>query len=332
MPSPLLSFTEKGIYCQQADVFIDPHHPVDRAIITHAHSDHARRGSQYYLAQSKNESILRLRLGKFIQLQTLAYNHPLSINGVKISFHPAGHIWGSSQVRLEYRGEVWAVSGDYKLEPDGFSDTFEPVVCNHFITESTFGLPIFNWDNQSMVFGQINQWWRKNAAAGKVSVLTAYSLGKAQRLIVNLDHSIGKVLVHESIADVNEALVNDGAILPKTYTMKLTSSSKENAGVMIIAPPAAIGSKGFEQFMPYEVAQVSGWMMTKGLRQKRNAKHAFVLSDHADWRELNRAVELSQAENIYVTHGYKNEFARWLRERGYNAQIVSTSFGGSGAD
>jgi len=329
MALPLLTFTEKGIYCQQANAFIDPHRPVERAIITHAHADHARRGNKFYLAQTKNESILGLRLGKSIQLQTLAFNEPLTINGVKISFHPSGHIWGSSQVRLEYRGEVWVVSGDYKLESDGFSDEFEPIQSNHFVTESTFGLPIFNWEKQEIVMDQINQWWRKNASDGKNSILTAYSLGKAQRLIFNLDHSIGSIFVNDSIAAVNDALIKDGAVIPKTNCI---SSNKPISGSIIIAPDSVIGSSWSEQFKPFEVAQVSGWMMTKGMRKRRNAKHAFVLSDHADWKALNQAVELSDAENIYVTHGYKSEFARWLNERGYNAHIVPSSFDGSGSD
>jgi len=229
------------------------------------------------------------------------------------------------------RGSLGCV-GDYKLAPDGFSDKFEPVVCNHFITESTFGLPVFKWPNQELVMNQINQWWRKNAADGKTSILTAYSLGKAQRLIANLDQTIGKVIVHETIASVNEALIRDGAVIPKTYSANASFDIKNSLGSVVIAPPQAISSMWVNQFAPFEIAQVSGWMMSKKMRQSRKARHAFVLSDHGDWNELNQAVELSQAENIYVTHGYKNAFARWLNEKGYQAHIVPSFFDGSGSD
>ena len=183
MSTDLLTFTKNGIFCPLADVYIDPSRPVKRAIVTHAHSDHARWGNKFYLSHKLNEQILRLRLGKDITLQTVDYKESIDINGVKVSFHPAGHIWGSCQIRVSYKDEVWVVSGDYKLENDGFSDAFEPVQCHAFITESTFGLPVFKWQPQETVYNDIRAWWNENASNGKTSILTAYALGKAQRLI-----------------------------------------------------------------------------------------------------------------------------------------------------
>ena len=191
--SELLTFTPKGIYCAQADVFLDPTYAVERAIISHAHSDHARNGSRYYLSTKSSEPALRLRLGKNIPLETLPYGKEIIINGVTFSFFPAGHVIGSAQIRVEYKGEVWVYTGDYKLEDDGFAEAFETVKCDTFITESTFGLPIYRWKPQNLVFNEINQWWASNAAQGICSIILAYSLGKAQRIIKNVDHSIGSI-------------------------------------------------------------------------------------------------------------------------------------------
>lgn len=324
----LLTFTEKGIYCEKGGFYIDPWKPVDQAVITHAHADHARWGSKKYLAQELNKDILQLRLGPEIDLQTLPYREPLRINGINVSFHPAGHIWGSSQVRVEYKGEVWVASGDYKVENDGFSGSFEPVKCHTFITESTFGLPVFRWTPQSDVINDINGWWRKNAAEGKSSILCAYALGKAQRLLYNLDLSIGKIFAHGAVVNVNEALKASGARLPEVKYAGNEVDKKEYRGSLIITPSSSMGTTWMNKFQPFEVATVSGWMNIRGIKRRRNAGHGFVLSDHADWEGLNQAVEATGAEKILVTHGYSEAFSRWLKERGYDADVVETFFSG----
>src|SRR5687767_15681366 len=153
----LIEFSDKGLYCRQGDFYIDPWKPVDRAIITHAHSDHARWGSKYYLCHRQTKPLLRLRLGEN-NFQGVEWEETTDINGVKVSLHPAGHMIGSSQIRVEHKSEVWVVSGDYKIEDDGLSGKFEPVACNTFITESTFGLPIYNWKTQSEIFRDIQDW------------------------------------------------------------------------------------------------------------------------------------------------------------------------------
>jgi putative mRNA 3-end processing factor len=330
--SDLLTFTDFGIYCPRADAYIDPWKPVDRAIITHAHSDHARWGSTYYLANTLNQTILKLRLGDDINLELMDYGSSRDINGVKFSFHPAGHIWGSSQVRVEYKGDVWVVSGDYKVESDGFSGDFEPVKCNTFITESTFGLPVFKWKKQQEVISQIDGWWRKNASHGKASILCAYALGKAQRLIYNVDSSIGEIFVHGAVYNVNEALTQAGAKLPPTTYATNDIDKSRYTGALIVTPSSALGTSWLRKFQPYEVATVSGWMNIRGIKRRRNAGMGFVMSDHADWDGLNQAVAETGAERVLVTHGYTDAYARWLRSQGLESEVVETLYEGETPD
>lgn len=326
--SDLLKFTDKGIYCEAGKFFIDPWKPVDNAIITHAHSDHARWGSKRYLAHSDSREILKLRLGENIKLRTLAYSEPLSINGVKVSFYPAGHIFGSAQVKIEYKGEVWVASGDYKTESDGFTIDFEPVKCHTFITESTFGLPVFKWQQQSEIISEINNWWKANKEAGKTSILCAYALGKAQRLISAVDCSIGKIFVHGSVANVNEALIRNGAILPETIRVTNEIDKSLFKGNLVITPVSGLGSSWIKKFSPYETAMVSGWMNIRGMKRRRSVQRGFVLSDHADWMGLNEAVKGTGAEKVFVTHGYQSVFARYLSGLGYDAKEVITEYAG----
>lgn len=320
----LVQFTSEGLYCPQARIYIDPWRPVEKAVITHAHSDHARPGSKHYLSHHDSAGILRYRLGD-ISLQTIAYNETILINGVRLSLHPAGHIIGSAQVRLEYQGEVWVISGDYKVKPDGYSQPFEPVRCHHFVTESTFGLPIYRFPEATEVNKKMNDWIRTNAAEGYNSVLIGYALGKAQRILRGLNTDL-PVLLHTTIYNTNEALGFDNSPYLKftpDYTRDLL-----NPGV-VVATSTAIGSPWLRRFEPYRIAFCSGWMQLRGARRRRNADMGFIMSDHADWTGLNEAVLATGASNIYVTHGYQNIFARWLRENhGLNAVEVETQFEG----
>lgn len=322
----LIEYTPNGLYCQQADVYIDPIRAVDKAIITHAHADHARWGSKYYLANEISEHVMRLRLGKDINLETISYNKTININGVKVSLHPAGHIPGSSQIRLEYKDEIWVITGDYKTEDDGLSTPFEPVKCTHIVTESTFGLPIYNWKSQKEIFEEINQWWNKNAKENKCSVLVGYSLGKAQRLLNGLDQSIGKVLVHSTIYETNEALQKSGVQLSNYHKIDKSVQAEDIKKAMIICTPNAMNDNTLNKFEPYEIAYCSGWMALRGAKNRMPIDRGFVISDHADWKGLNFAIKESQAENVYVTHGYNAVFARWLREQGINGMELNTLF------
>ncbi len=323
----LLEFTNHGIYCPQADVYIDPWRPVGRALITHGHSDHARWGHQHYLCTERAAPVIRYRLGD-IHLETVAYGEKRVINGVEISFHPAGHVVGSAQIRLAYKGEVWVVSGDYKLSDDGLAEAFEPLRCHTFITECTFGLPVYRWQPQRAVFQDINNWWRANQANGKVSLLSGYALGKAQRILRHLEHSIGKIYTHGAIENVNEVLRNQGIALPNTIRVTPEIPKKDFTGSIIIAPPAALDGTWARKFQPVSTGIASGWMSLRGARRRRAADRGFVLSDHADWTELHTAIQATGAERIFVTHGYTGIFKKWLQEQGYDAHEVSTEYEG----
>jgi putative mRNA 3-end processing factor len=323
----LLQFTGKSIYCAAADAHIDPWIPVDRAIITHAHSDHARWGSKHYLAHKDSETLLRLRLGNDISLQTVEYGEVFTINGVKFSLHPAGHIIGSAQVRAEYKNEVWVASGDYKLEDDHFSPAFEPVKCNVFITEATFGLPIYKWQPQQVIFDEIDAWHAKNKSEGKASLLMGYALGKMQRILKNI-HTTGEpIYAHGAVYIVNERLRDAGFDLPQLTLVTKDMDKKLFRGALILAPPSADNSPWLKKFAPVSLGYCSGWMAVRGAKNRRAIDHGFVLSDHADWNELHTAIRNTGAEKIYVTHGFTSVLSRWLNEIGIPAAEVKTMYG-----
>jgi putative mRNA 3-end processing factor len=324
----LLEFTSKGIYCPPGDFYIDPWKPVKIALITHAHADHSRWGNQFYIAHKDSVPVMKLRLGEEINVTAYDYGKSFDINGVKVSLHPAGHIIGSAQVRVEHKGEVWVASGDYKLEDDGICPPFEPVKCHTFITESTFGLPVFRWEKQEKVFSEINKWWKSNQEKDKVTVLAGYSLGKAQRLIQGLDTSLGKIYCHGAVQNTNEVLWNAGIKTNPTIRVTKEIPKADFKGNIIIAPPSALDSPWMKRFAPYSTGIASGWMALRGTRRRRSVDKGFVLSDHVDWDSLCKAIKETGAENIYVTHGYTANYVRWLKEQGYNAMEAKTEFTG----
>ncbi|WP_341366529.1 ligase-associated DNA damage response exonuclease [Yoonia sp. BS5-3] len=323
----ILTFTDRGIYCPAGDFYIDPWQPVPRALITHAHSDHARPGMGRYLATDGTAPVMRHRLGD-IDLETIAYGEFRQIGGAKVSFHPAGHVPGSAQIKVEVKGEVWVVSGDYKTIADGLSEPFEPVPCHAFITECTFGLPIFKWTPQDVLTEQINAWWAANAAAGKTAILGAYALGKAQRLLATVDPTIGPILTHGAIENTNEVLRGQGVNLPQTIYAGPDISAKTHPGALVLATPSALGTAWTRRFGPASTAFASGWMALRGVRRRRAADRGFIVSDHADWDGLNAAIKATGASKIFVTHGYTAPFQRWLTDQGYDAHVVSTDYQG----
>ncbi|WP_238602777.1 ligase-associated DNA damage response exonuclease [Fimbriiglobus ruber] len=322
----MAEISDDGLFCRPGGFHIDPWQPVDRAVVTHAHSDHARPGSHSYLAAVASEHLLRTRLGS-INLETVPYGAVIEHNGVRVSLHPAGHVLGSAQVRLEYRGEVWVVSGDYKLEPDPTCAAFEPVGCHTFITESTFGLPIYRWDPAAALFAQINAWWRANREAGKASIIYAYSLGKAQRVMAGVDSSIGPIFTHGATERVTRAYRESGVALPPTEPVADAVRGKTWAGALVIAPPSAAGSTWVQKFEPAATAVASGWMRVRGTRRRRAVDRGFVLSDHADWPGLLGAIGATGAERVLATHGSAAVLARWLRDQGKDAGVLVTRFG-----
>jgi putative mRNA 3-end processing factor len=324
---PLLEFTKKGIYCRQADVHIDPWRAVHKALITHAHSDHARRGSKNYLCTHITKPLLKLRLGQKIKIESVDYGEKVMINGVRFSFHPAGHIAGSAQIRVEWKGEIWVASGDYKTEDDAISGSFEPVQCHTFITESTFGLPIFKWPIQQQTREEIHTWWRGNQSQDTASIITAYSLGKAQRLVGMLSQETGPIYCHNSVAQMNSAIRAAGVSLPGTKSLDETVSWKMLKNALIIAPSASLASPWANRIKRSSIAFASGWMVTRKTRQWQAIDRGFILSDHADWNGLMDAIDATGAQKIIVTHGFTNPFARWLNGQGFDARSAETLYG-----
>ena len=323
----LIAPTDRGLYCEAGDFHIDPWRPVSRAVITHAHADHARFGSDVYVCHPLTAPILRKRLGD-VAIETADYGEVLTRNGVEISLHPAGHVLGSAQVRVAQGGEVWVASGDYKTEADGVVAAFEPQRCNVFITESTFGLPIYRWRPQAAILGEIEGWWRENAAAGRASVLYAYALGKAQRVLARIDASIGPIVCHGAVEPINAIYREAGVALPPTRLASEIADKRVFAGALIVAPPVAAGSAWLNRFGDYSDALASGWMQVRGNRRRRGLDRGFVLSDHADWPGLLAAIEATGAERVLATHGSAAALARYLTGRGLDAGVLATAYGG----
>ncbi len=323
---PLIEFTDKGLYCRAGDFYIDPWRPVDKAVITHGHSDHARGGSKFYLCHHFTKPILQQRLGPS-SYQSIGWEENVYINGVRVSLFPAGHIIGSSQVRVELDGEIWVVSGDYKRENDGLSGEFEPVKCHTFITESTFGLPIYKWKPQHEIYNNIKSWIQNNIAAEKTSVLIAYSLGKAQRLLLPIAEVTDKIYAHGAVHNMHMALVNAGIKLPFMHRVTNTTTKEELKGAVVIAPSGAEGSGWMKRFASYEIGICSGWMQVRGNVRRKNADAGFALSDHADWDALIKTCKETEAECVYVTHGFQAVFSRYLIELGIEGKEVHTEYG-----
>jgi len=328
----LLSLTPQGLHCPAGNFHVDPRLPVDRALITHGHADHARAGSRHYLTAADNVGILRARLGNGISVRGLKYGQSLDMDGVRVSFHPAGHVLGSSQIRVEHRGEVWVVSGDYKMEDDGISGAFEPVRCDTFITESTFGLPVYRWRPQREVIGEIDDWWRENQARGRASVLFTYSLGKAQRLLHAVDASIGPIFVHSAVAKILPAYELAGVRFPALRDGKEKPTREVAENALVIAPPAAEDSAWLRQFGSRSTSFASGWMRIRGGRRRGNFDRGFVISDHVDWPGMLRAIRETEARRVLVTHGYAAPTVRYLRETGYEAGELRGAFAGEAAE
>lgn len=324
----------EGLYCPPGGFFIDPWRPVERAVITHAHGDHARAGHGHYLASRSSVPVMHARLPG-ASLATLEYGEKLRHGDVTLSLHPAGHVLGSAQLRIEHRGEVWVASGDYfaageRDDPREHNRTctpFEPVPCHCFITESTFGLPIYRWAPQVDVFAEIDAWWRDNARNDRASVLYAYALGKAQRVMAGVDPSIGPIIVHGAVDTVTRAYREAGVALPATSLVTEIDDPSLLRRCLVIAPPSAQRSPWLRRFGDLSDAFASGWMQVRGARRRRSVDRGFVLSDHADWPGLLRVIGATGASRVIVTHGFESAMVRWLGERGYDAGAFATEYG-----
>jgi putative mRNA 3-end processing factor len=329
----LITLTPEGLYCQLGGFHIDPWRPVERALITHAHADHARRGTGHYHAPRSGVGLLRQRLGPEATIDGHGFNEPLAFGGATASFHPAGHVLGSAQIRIEAGGEVWVISGDYKRDPDPSCEAFEVVPCHVFVTEATLALPIYRWDPVDQVIGSLLGWWDANAAAGRASVLFCYALGKAQRVLAEIGARTDRqVFVHGAVDALLDAYRDEGVALAPTVPVGARVRGESFAGELVIAPPSAFGSPWMRRFGDTGTAFASGWMRVRGNRRWRGFERGFVLSDHVDWPGLLRTIEATGARRVLATHGYADALARYLREIGLSAEPLETRFGGGVED
>lgn len=322
----LVKFTKKGIYCIPGKFYLDPWYPVEYAIISHGHADHARWGNKHYLCHNQSKAILQHRIGADISIESLPYNEYKVINGVKVSFHPAGHILGSAQIRLEYKGYIVVFSGDYKTQPDFITTPFEPVKCHEFITESTFGLPIYKWKSEEELQKELQDWIVQNQQNNRTSVFLGYSLGKAQR-IMKLVENVEEIYVHSAIHSLNKAIENSGITIPTTKLLTADFKKTEIQNKIVILPPALLGSKMIKKIPNAATAICSGWMQIRGNRRWKGVDAGFAVSDHADWNGLLSAVKATEAEKVYVTHGSQAVFSKYLNEIGIEAHELKTEFG-----
>ena len=325
----LIEPTTEGLYCAAGGFHIDPWQPVARAVITHAHGDHLRPGSRAYLCSEPSRPIVLQRLGPDAPVESLGYGAALDINGVRVSLHPAGHILGSAQVRVEYAGEVWVASGDYKRSPDPTCVPFEPQRCHTFITEATFASPVFRWDSPAETTKEIVDWWDEMRTAGRPAVLFGYALGKAERVLSELAaHTDRPVYVHGSLSPLIEIYRAAGVPMPPTLRATDEARGKSFAGELIVAPLSARGSIWMRRFGDHSSAFASGWMRIRGARRRRGYDRGFALSDHADWDALIATVGETGADRVFVTHGYTAQLTRYLRERGFDAYPWRTQYEG----
>ncbi len=326
MRDRLLVQNDSGLYCSAGDFHIDPWRPVSRALITHAHGDHAFPGSAAYLCAEPGKLPLKLRVGK--NVETVRYGEIMKIGDVHVSFHPAGHVLGSSQIRIESLGEIWVVSGDYKRDYDPTCEPFEVVPCHTFITESTFGLPVYRWHNPDLVIQQIAEWWEGNVSAGKPSLLLSYVMGKTQRIMASIAAAgdiPGPIYAHGALQQMNQAYRDSGVNLPDAPNPLDLPRNHDFSNSLIFAPPSALGSPWMQRFRKGVIARASGWMRIRGRRRRLAVDRGFVLSDHADWPGLLQTIAESKAEHVIVTHGSTEILARHLREKGVETEVLTLS-------
>jgi putative mRNA 3-end processing factor len=325
----MLIETAQGLYCPDGDFHIDPWAPVPRALITHAHGDHARFGSAAYLCTEQCAPLLRRRFGNDAAIEPIGYGHTLMLGSTRVSFHPAGHVLGSAQVRIEGAGDVWVVSGDYKVAADPTCVPFEPVACDTFITESTFALPIYRWDPVEIVIAEIITWWESNRARGLTSILFCYTIGKAQRLLAELARVTDRpVLVHGMMVPMIEVYRAAGVAMLPTQTLIDRPRGTSLAGELVLAPLSARGTPWMRRLGDLSDALTSGLMRVRGVRRQRAYDRGFVISDHADWPALLQTIGETGAARVFATHGHAEPLARHLASLGLKSGVMRTAWEG----
>jgi putative mRNA 3-end processing factor len=327
----MLIETAQGLYCPDGDFHIDPWGSVPRALITHAHGDHARAGSTAYLCTDQCAPLLRRRFGTDAVIETAGYGRATTLGSTRVSFHPAGHVLGSAQIRIEGGGGVWVVSGDYKRAPDPTCAPFEPVPCDTFITESTFALPIYRWDATGDVIADLLAWWNENRDRGLTSIVFCYTIGKAQRLLAELARVTDRpVLVHGMMVPTIDVYRSLGVAMLETQTLIERPRGTSLAGELVLAPPSARGTPWMRRLGDLSDALTSGLMRVRGVRRQRAYDRGFVLSDHADWPALLDTVTATGAGRVIATHGHAEPLARFLNEHGIQSSVMRTAWENEG--
>ncbi|PWG64313.1 ligase-associated DNA damage response exonuclease [Sediminicurvatus halobius] len=334
MTEPLIQPAERGLLCPPGGFHIDPWRPVDQAVITHAHADHARPGSRVYWAAAPAVPLLQRRLGADADIRGVGWGEPLDFGPVRVSFHPAGHILGSAQIRVAHGDRVWVASGDYKRGADPTCEPFEVVPCDTFITEATFALPVYRWPPVASEVARIHAWWQENAAAGRTSVLFCYALGKAQRVLAELAALTDEpAYLHGAMVPLTEAYREAGVRLLETRAVSAAPRDEDFSRALVLAPPSAGGSTWMRRFRRPLTGFASGWMRIRGNRRRRGHDRGFVLSDHVDWPDLLATIRDTGAREVLTTHGRADELVRYLREHGLAARPLATLYGeGEGED
>lgn len=323
--SDIVRVERAGLYCEAGDFYIDPWGPVDTAFITHAHADHARVGARQYYASEKSAALLYHRLGSPLNLQTSPFGKKIKLGKAWVSFHSAGHILGSSQIRIEVGDRVWVASGDYKRTPDPSCDPFEVVECDTFISESTFALPVYHWESGQKTAERIFKWWEQDRT--RPSLIFCYALGKAQRILAELQHfTDATIYLHGSMEKLTEIYRDQGVEMLPTKLVTEAPSGHDFKGDLILAPPSAHRSPWMKRFKEPQTAFASGWMQVRGARRRRGYEKGFVLSDHADWNELNQTIEETKASTVFLTHGRTETLDRYLSERGLHVRHFETQY------
>ena len=332
MSEELLIPTSEGLWCAAGGFHVDPWRPVPLAVVTHAHADHATPGCERYLASHWTLEVMRARFDRNLEGEVLDWGKPHPLGDTEISLHPAGHVLGSSQVRISRADETWCVTGDFKCAPDPTCEPFECLPCDTLLTESTFALPIYRWPDSSEVFEEINRWWRENAARGRTTVLLAYAFGKAQRVLAGLDPDLGPIGIHAALAGPTEVYRQAGRPLPPTLTANRDSAEELSGRGLIVCPPSASGTSWIRRFAGpggLRLGFVSGWMHVRGRRRWQSVDRGFVISDHADWYDILETIRRSGARRVGVTHGRTEALARYVREvLGLESFVVPTRFVG----
>lgn len=323
MSEPLIVLRPEGLYCPPGDFWIDPSKRVPKAVITHAHGDHARGGMGHYWGAREGGELLRIRLGPKSPMTLLPYGETFTLGTTRVSFHPAGHILGSSQVRIERDGEVWLATGDFKRCPDPSCTPFESIRCDTLVTEATFAEPVYRWDDPAKAVREIFDWWQGAKSNGKAAVLFCYALGKAQRVLAELrQHTDETVRLHPAMTPLVKAYRKARIRMLPTAPVGNPSKGTSFAGQLVLAPPGASGTPWMRRFAPYSTGFASGWMQLGDTRRRRAYDQGFVMSDHADWPGLIRSIEESGAKRVLATHGNSDTLVRYLRERGISADAL----------